>query len=49
MVACYPGSGTAYQRHVDNPCGDGRLITCIVYLNKDWNVEVDTFCDFLVL
>ncbi|WAR18974.1 EGLN1-like protein [Mya arenaria] len=41
MVACYPGNGSYYRRHVDNATQDGRVITCITYLNENWDVEKD--------
>lgn len=41
MIACYPGNGTHYIKHIDNPNGDGRCVTSIYYLNKDWDVSRD--------
>jgi len=41
MAACYPGEGTHYVKHVDNPKEDGRCITAIYYINKDWEPKRD--------
>eukprot|EP00966_Prymnesium_polylepis_P165957 3836251-Prymnesium_polylepis.1 len=42
MLACYPGNGARYVRHLDNPGGErsnGRLLTLLVYLNAEWQPE----------
>jgi hypoxia-inducible factor (prolyl hydroxylase) len=36
MLAVYPGEGARYMRHVDNPGGNGRLLTLVYYLNFGW-------------
>lgn len=41
MVACYPGQGTRYKRHVDNPSSDGRKLTTILYLNEHYDSSRD--------
>ncbi|KAI6190714.1 Protein CBR-EGL-9 [Aphelenchoides bicaudatus] len=41
MIACYPGSGTRYIKHVDNPIRDGRCITSIYYCNDNWVLSED--------
>ena len=39
-MACYPGGGTGYMKHIDNPTKDGRRLACILYLNPDWDYKV---------
>ncbi|KAF4648246.1 egl nine 2, partial [Perkinsus olseni] len=46
MVAIYPaarggnGVGSRYIRHIDNPIGDGRILTVMVYLNPEgWSLD----------
>ena len=45
QFACYPGGGSFYRRHFDNPrnLADGidnlRRITILLYLNEDWPAE----------
>ena len=36
MCTVYPGAGARYVRHVDNPDGNGRLLTALLYLNPEW-------------
>eukprot|EP00439_Symbiodinium_sp_Y106_P034700 s4847_g4.t1 len=40
MFAIYPGDSSRYIKHVDNSLGtDGRRLTAVLYLNKDWKPE----------
>lgn len=41
MVSCYEPGGF-YRQHLDNPSGDddnGRVLTCVFYLNDSWRCE----------
>jgi len=36
-VACYPGNGARYIRHLDaSKHGSSRRLTCLFYLNSKW-------------
>ncbi|GMI11107.1 hypothetical protein TrLO_g10095 [Triparma laevis f. longispina] len=40
MLAVYPGSGSRFQKHVDNTANDGRRLTVLLYLNLEgWTKE----------
>ena len=39
MLAVYPGNGSRYITHVDNPDGNGRMLTCLFYLNACWSTH----------
>lgn len=36
MVTCYPGNGSKYIKHSDNPHKNGRKLTVLYYLNHAW-------------
>lgn len=36
MATVYPGNGARYVPHYDNPNENGRRLTCILYLNPQW-------------
>eukprot|EP00241_Pyramimonas_parkeae_P001518 CAMPEP_0114229344 /NCGR_PEP_ID=MMETSP0058-20121206/2854_1 /TAXON_ID=36894 /ORGANISM="Pyramimonas parkeae, CCMP726" /LENGTH=477 /DNA_ID=CAMNT_0001340407 /DNA_START=53 /DNA_END=1486 /DNA_ORIENTATION=+ len=39
MLACYPGGGARYTKHVDNTFKDGRRLSVVCYLNPGWKAE----------
>lgn len=39
MIAIYPGNGARYIRHIDNPNKNGRILTCLLYLNPNWEAS----------
>eukprot|EP00929_Paragymnodinium_shiwhaense_P056322 TRINITY_DN28190_c0_g1_i1.p1 TRINITY_DN28190_c0_g1~~TRINITY_DN28190_c0_g1_i1.p1 ORF type:complete len:170 (+),score=19.62 TRINITY_DN28190_c0_g1_i1:297-806(+) len=40
MLTVYPpGRDACFKRHLDNPEGDGRVITAMYYTNQQWSVE----------
>ena len=49
MLACYPEDGSYFRRHIDNESKDGRCITCTLYLNRDWDIEVSILYQYVCL
>ncbi|KAH7703691.1 CRE-EGL-9 protein [Aphelenchoides avenae] len=41
MLAIYPGNGSRYVKHVDNPVRDGRCFTTVYYCNENWKLDED--------
>jgi SM-20-related protein len=41
MLACYPGRGARFERHIDNSPAtrDARAVTAVLYLNPGWTPE----------
>jgi len=39
MITCYGNNGARYTRHCDNPIRNGRKLTAIFYINKNWKTE----------
>jgi len=39
QVSCYPKHSKGYPRHVDNPSGDGRLLTTVYHCNRNYERE----------
>lgn len=37
MVACYPGDASRFVKHVDNPDGNGRVLTFLYVCICDFN------------
>eukprot|EP00795_Rhopilema_esculentum_P013446 gene13446-4317_t len=41
MIAYYPENSPGYKQHVDNPSNDGRKLTFILYMNKQYDKKQD--------
>ncbi|KAK0406305.1 hypothetical protein QR680_018492 [Steinernema hermaphroditum] len=38
VLSVYHRNQARYVKHVDNPVGDGRCLTCIYYCNSNWDI-----------